>query len=189
MKPPPEDGQIRRKTDILVEPEVADELVAFATERMIGRATHCRAAQMSLVECMANTHEHSAQTRGGNYWWATVYCPRNSNKSFFTIIDTGIGIFKSVTVRRYKRLLRLSDNVTLFRDWIEGRIELPSRTGQRNRGKGLLAIHDRFKKGRNGMKNLIIVANDVYACFADDSYQTLNEPFRGTFVYWEIWKQ
>ncbi len=189
LKPPPEDGQIRRKTDKLVEPEVADELVAFATERMIGRVEHRRAAQMSLIECMANTHEHSATIRGRNYWWATVYCPRNSNKSFFTIIDTGIGIFNSVTVRKYRRLLRLSDNVTLFRDWIEGRIELPSRTGQRNRGKGLLAIHGRFKKGRNDMKNLIIVANDVYARFADNSYQTLNRPFRGTFVYWEIWEQ
>ena len=38
------------------------------------------------------------------------------------------------------------------------------------------------------MKNLIIVANDVYARFADDSYQTLKTPFKGTFVYWEIWK-
>ena len=189
LKPPPENGQIRRKTDIFVDAEVADELVAFATEQMTGRVEHRRAAQMSLVECMANTHEHSARIRGGNSWWATVYCPRNSNKSFFTIIDTGMGIFNSVTVRKYRRVLRLSDNVTLFRDWIEGRIELPSRTGQRNRGKGLLAIHGRFKKGRDGMKNLTIVANDVYARFADNSYRTLDKPFRGTFVYWEIWDQ
>lgn len=189
LKPPPENGQIRRRTDRLVEPEVADELVAFATERMLGRVEHRRAAQMSLVECMANTHEHSAKTPGGNSWWATVYCPRNGRKSYFTIIDTGIGIFNSVTVRQYRRLFRLSNNVALFRDWMEGRIELPSRTGQRNRGKGLLAIHNRFKKGQDGMKNLTIVANDVYARFADDSYQTLDRPFRGTFVYWEIWNQ
>ena len=129
LKPPPEDGQIRRKTDLLVESEVADELVAFATERMIGRVEHRRAAQMSLVECMANTHEHSARAPGGNYWWATVYCPRNSKKSCFTIIDNGVGIFQSVTVRKYRRWLGVSDNVTLFRDWIEGRIDLPSRTG------------------------------------------------------------
>ena len=189
LKPPPEDGQIRRETERLVESEVADELVAFSTKRMIGRVEHRRAAQMSLVECMANTHEHSAKTPGGNYWWATVYCPRNSNKSFFTIIDTGIGIFNSVTVRRYRRKLGFSDNATLFRDWIEGRIELPSRTGKRNRGKGLLAIHGRFKKGRDGMNNLIVVANDVYARFADNSYEKLNQPFRGTFVYWEIWEK
>ena len=188
LKPPPEDGHIRRKTNTLVESEVADELVAFATERMIGHVEHRRAAQMSLVECMANTHEHSARTPGGNYWWATVYCPRKSKKSFFTIVDNGVGIFQSVTVRKYSRLFGFSDNVSLFRDWIEGRIDLPSRTGERNRGKGLLAIYGRFKKGQSGMKNLIIVANDVYARFSDDTYQTLKKPFSGTFVYWEIWK-
>lgn len=191
LKEPSADGRIRRRTSTLVQADVADGLVAFATERMLGHAEHRRSAQMTLVECMANTHEHSArEVTGVNLWWATVYCKSNGSQASFTIVDNGVGIFKSVTVknflRRNLRALNLSSNAALLRDWFAGTVDVPARTGEPNRGKGLLAIHDRFRKGKDGMQNLVIIANDVYANLAEDRFERLQHPFNGTFVYWEI---
>ena len=189
LKDPPEDGRIKRKTSTVVESEVADELIAFATTRMTGERENRRAAYLALVECMANTHEHSSKEKEGvHQWWANVFCSSKNKRSFFTIVDNGVGIFHSVTIRKFRRRVQeslgQSGNAQLLRDWLEGRIELPSRTRQHNRGKGLRAIYDRFKAG--GISNLIIIANDVYAHLSDDRYEVLNEPFHGTFVYWEL---
>lgn len=189
LKEPPEDGRIRRKTSTIVESAEAARLIQFATMRTIGRAEDRRSAYLALVECMANTHEHSEQQdEGVNPWWANVYCPSKSRSSYFTVVDNGVGIFRSVTVRRVRRVMQKlvgdSGNADLLRDWLEGRIELPSRTGLRNRGKGLRAIHDRFKQGK--LANLIVISNDVYANLRDNNYQTLAVPFKGTMIYWEL---
>lgn len=121
-------------------------MVHFATQRMIGKHEDRRAAYDSLIELMSNTHEHSNRDEVGvNLWFANVYTPAGSKRSFFTFVDNGTGIFKSLTVRKYVRAFRRaarlgSVNPGVLRDILEGRIELPSRTGLRNRGKGLRAI-------------------------------------------------
>lgn len=191
LKPPPEDGKIRRRTDLTVEPLESSELVRFAMKKLTGEESDHRPSQRALVECMANTHEHSEKSEEGkNPWWANVYCPADTGRSFFTVVDNGVGIFSSMTVRRFRRfaqsIVGQSGNAELLRDWLEGRIEVPSRTGLRNRGKGMLAIYRRFTEGH--LKNLIIVSNDVYADLRNNRYVTLGTPFKGTMVYWELWK-
>lgn len=191
LKEPPENGRIMRKTAIQVDPEVADEMVQFATQRMNGKVEQRRAAYDSLIELMANTHEHSNRHLPGvNFWWANVYCPAGAKRSFFTVVDNGAGIFKSMTIRAFRRQLRSlignSENTSLLRDVLEGRVELPSRTGLRNRGKGLRAIHKRFASRKDGMQNLVMISNDVYAHLEDGRYEVLDPPFDGTLVYWEV---
>jgi hypothetical protein len=189
LNEPPAHGRIRRKSSYLVEPDVADDLVRFATEQLFGQPQDRRPIYLALIECMANTHEHAGgKTVASESWWTSVYCPPDKNRAFFTIADNGIGIFKSITVRQAQRKVREvfggSGNPELLRDWLEGRIEMPSRTRQHNRGKGLRAIYNRFKLG--GMSNLILIANDVYANLAEDRYERLPVSFRGTFFYWEL---
>ena len=65
LRDPPIDGLIRRRQSVLVEPEVGDELIQFATTRLFGAPKTRRAIQRAFVECMANTHEHSSLARSG----------------------------------------------------------------------------------------------------------------------------
>ena len=185
FKEPPEHGRIRRKRNFIVEPEIAQELIEFATERMVGGAQDKPGVYLALLESMANTHEHAArETKAMESWWANVYAPPGNKRSFFTFVDNGVGIFRSVTVRRIRRSIGMTDNVGLLKDWFAGKITVPSRTGERTRGKGLRAIHREFQRRR--LTNLVIIANDVYANVAENRYELLPNPFHGTFLYWEL---
>lgn len=193
---PSEHGRIRRKKSFQVESEIADELIRFATTKMF-HAPQCRpGVYRVLVECMGNTHEHApggaeddALDRAGREsWWATVYVHETTNRASFTFVDNGVGIFRSVTVRKIRRLLGAvigdSANPKLLEDILQGRIQFPSRTGKKNRGKGLRAIFRQFQAGT--VKELVIIANDVFADVARGRYDLMKIPFAGTLLHWEI---
>lgn len=193
LKEAPAAGRIRRRTSVKVDPETADNMIRFATERMLGYSENRRSSYLTLIECMANTHEHSNKFAPGvTSWWANVYCSHNSDKASFTMVDSGIGIFKSIMVKgvwhRLRWKLGSKSNAELLRDWLEGRIDVPTHSGASNRGKGILAIYNRFRSGQGGMSKLVIIANDVYACPGEGRYETLPVPYDGTLVYWEIAK-
>jgi hypothetical protein len=57
-------------------------------------------------------------------------------------------------------------------------------TGKEYRGKGLPGIAEVAR--RNGVSNLFIITNDVYADVTEGIYHVMPEPFDGTLVYWEI---
>ena len=67
-----------------------------------------------------------------NQWWATAYCPRGTNYAQFVIVDNGIGIFESLTVRGLQRALMtmvgMSGNIDVLKAWLEGRMNF--RPGQ-----------------------------------------------------------
>lgn len=65
---------------------------------------------------------------------------------------------------------------------VDGKIG--SRLGLSYRGKGLPSIYKEIRRGR--IENLVIIANDVHATFATDSFVTLRREFSGTFLYWEV---
>jgi hypothetical protein len=192
LKEPSEHGRIRRRASHKVEAETADDLVAFATERVFGKRRHHRPSYETLIECMGNTHEHAWPARQytprstwrTESWWANAYCPKDQRAAYFTIADNGVGIFRSVTVRRIRRNWLGSRNTDLLRDILERRVEFPSRTGLKNRGKGLRAMHRNAQRGK--IRQLIFIANDVFANVSEGRYETLRTPFGGTMVYWEL---
>jgi hypothetical protein len=73
-------------------------------------------------------------------------------------------------------------NTKLLRQILGGQIE--SATGLAYRGKGLPRIRRFLDDGK--ISRLVIVANDVYADVGADDFRVLQEPFKGTLVYWEI---
>lgn len=177
----PTQGGLRPRRSRKVEPSTAQELIAIGTKAVGAEPGPRPSSYRVLIECMSNTHNHAAAPSEfvRETWWCSVYGDRARRRLCFTFVDTGIGIFRSVKVRRWKRLF--GGNVATLRGILERRV--PSSTGQPFRGKGLPAIYDSLRAGR--IERLVIIANDVFAEPGRDDFRTLRNPFRGTLLYWE----
>jgi len=70
----------------------------------------------------------------------------------------------------------------LLKDMLSGEVE--SRTGLPYRGKGLPSMNQDLIRG--GIRNLIIISNDVKAEVEKQNFEVLPRPFRGTLIYWEV---
>lgn len=179
-------GIITQRRSKKVESETAAELIHRGSSILHGRSLPSKPAYRVLIEAMGNTHNHAAgdgHTR--ETWWATVYVDRKRERICFCFVDTGVGIFKSVKVRRIKRiynLIRGKTDADLLRDMLEGKVQ--SSTGLPYRGRGLPSINTLRK--RHELQKLIIVTNNVYADVTDENFYILKALFRGTLLYWEI---
>lgn len=173
-------GRLRPKKSQKVEPELADQLIAIGRAAIQADPGPRHGAYRALIECMSNTHNHAGRSETvRETWWCSVYGSRPRGRICYTFLDTGIGIFKSVRVRKWKQIF--GGNLATLRGILERRI--PSSTGEPYRGKGLPAIYESLLAHR--IERLVIIANDVYADVAQSDFRKLDHPVRGTLLYWE----
>jgi hypothetical protein len=179
-------GRIAQKQSRKVEPAIARDLIHLGMQAIYGAPLKSPSAYRTLIESMNNTHNHAAKSsRSKETWWSTVFADLQRRRVCYTFVDVGVGIFRSVRLdpfRRIYRVLGTTSNADILREIFEGKIE--SRTGIPYRGKGLPAIFNLSELGR--IKSLVIISNDVYANVSTGAYRELNDPFRGTLLYWEI---
>lgn len=179
-------GKIAERQSHKVEPRTAQDLIDFATHSMYGIKRFVPGAYRILIEAMANTFDHAApDEKASERWFATVFCNPALGRAEFAFLDNGIGIFKSIKLKPYRRMLRkigITSNAEILRDIMDGKIE--SRTGLKYRGKGLPAIANVYRNNR--IANLVIVSDDVVASLPRAQFVTLKRPFRGTLIYWEL---
>jgi hypothetical protein len=180
----------RRQKHKQVEVQLAELLVHRAMHYLSGqkRQDH-HAGYRTLVECMSNTFKHAdPQTEATENWWVASYPhPGPGPKRWcFAFVDNGVGILESLELKGFfkklKQMLGLFPNREILQQLVEGKIG--SRLGLTYRGKGLPGIYKELKRGR--IHNLVIVANDIRTNFATRDYVTLDHPFSGTFLYWEL---
>ncbi|MEO8035929.1 MAG: hypothetical protein ABI837_15940 [Acidobacteriota bacterium] len=184
-KPTPEHGFMYERVSRTVESKTARELIRLATREVYGTPQRKQMTFRSLVECMQNTFQHAGRNVKREDWWSAVYCDPGTGTARFSFVDNGIGIFKSVQLRKIQRLRRalgLPSNPGLLREIMEGKIG--SRTGLSYRGKGLPELYRLAKAGI--LRNLTIITNDVRARVAEDSFERIDADFSGTFYYWEL---
>jgi len=179
-------GQISQWHGKRVEPKFAQRLIQAGTKGIFGTPRHQFATYRVLIESMTNTRNHASDSPSDKQtWWATVYADPNSNCVCYTILDMGMGIFRSLKIRGVRkslaRLLGITDNAEILKDILEGRIA--SRTGISYRGKGLPAIYNAAQTRR--IRSLVIIANNVCANVDSGVFRILPEAFGGTLLYWE----
>jgi hypothetical protein len=164
---------------------IAMELSVFAMSQLHGVAAKHGPSYSLLMETMANTFDHaSLNSLEKQEWWASVYFDRILQRACFTFIDQGIGIMRS-----YPFLQRLKHFPMAFHDAGEKlqRLllgQIPSRTKERHRGRGLPKAYQAWESGR--VKNLVVIANNAYANAQKQEFKELSVSFDGTIVYWEI---
>jgi hypothetical protein len=184
----PTQGRIYRQESKLVEPRLARDLVHIASQALFGEPRRCQTAYRALIESMSNTHNHAAG-REQKYtikqtWYSTVYADVSRGRACYTFLDTGVGIFKSIRLRSLRKVYRtigISNNADILGEILEGKVG--SSTGFPYRGKGLPSIYALLKRG--SIKELIIIANSVYANVGAGDFRVLGIGFPGTLLYWE----
>lgn len=184
-------GEFRREhVGTKVDTESVQSLIAFGMRQLGLNKKHGPSYRM-FCEAISNTFQHADRNRrqsGTRRWWAHAYFDAARNVVCFTAIDLGVGIVKSLDRRQRLAELQelhltgLSQGERLKR-LLEG-VTIPSRTGERHRGRGLPSMRAECKQGR--INNLVITSNQGFARVATDTYENLQGEFPGTIVYWEV---
>lgn len=177
---------IHKVTKNRVEPDIAKEACLIGLRHTFNNEEIFEPLYDILIEIMQNTNNHAGSVRGKYDWWLNVYKDPETNRTSYTFLDLGVGIFNSLPVKSYKRdfleLLGLRSNLDLVPKLFAG--EIKSRTARPERGKGIPQVfecsqHSTFEK-------FILIANDVFADLKNYDYKLLKNQFDGTMFYWEI---
>jgi len=184
-------GAIMRDSGHKVDGPQARALIDSVTTHLFGEARASKGTYSSLIEAMSNTRDHAYSTAGNGSakvkkgkWWMTAYYDDTTKRASFTFVDLGVGILKSVKLRRFRDFFRQAglQRPGILRAVMRGDIQ--SRTGVPYRGKGLPRILQNATRGL--ISRLTIVANNVQGDVFKDDYKSLRRAFSGTLLYWEI---
>ncbi|HMS38763.1 MAG TPA: hypothetical protein PKE69_00950 [Pyrinomonadaceae bacterium] len=169
-----------------VKPSLVKEVCLIGVNHTFGSPNIFEPLYEMLIECMSNTNFHAGLEKQGKYeWWLYVYENPINKITSFSFLDLGVGIFESIPVKEYVKFMqriKLRSNIDLVNDLVNGKIK--SRTLATNRGKGIPQIFQHSK--HKNIKNFKIISNNVFADFDTENYHKLKNPFRGTFLYWEL---
>lgn len=173
-----------------VEGKIAGEIMGFGMQKLGRDDLKHGPTYNILIESMANTFQHAGRTSGWKTWWAAVYYDEREQKACFTVVDVGVGILDSPTLKQRVAFGKSKGHFSglwttqgeKLRDLLEGKI--PSRTGERHRGRGLPSMYTAYKSGR--ISNLLVVSNRAFADAASGVFKQLRHDFRGTIIYWEV---
>jgi len=181
----------QRKHSKKVQPELAQAVIHEATKHLYGKVCEQPGAFRVIEEFMANTCWHANPNEPATErWWLTGFQGplKDGFKTWcFALVDNGVGILESIELKGWLSAMDWLgfSKTNILENLLNGRVE--SRTGLKNRGKGLPSMKREFNRKR--IFNLHIITNNVYANLAKNVYLTLNIPFSGTFVYFELISQ
>lgn len=175
------------ETNKKVEPKIAE---AICTN--INKEEKNKALYKILIELMANTNNHASGKSNEQekyHWCFQSYYDDEKEIYKCSFIDVGVGIFQSIPVKEYKKkkFWKEEHNKDLFKRILDGKIKNVTITEKKNRGKGIPLIYKTITEGDCFLR-AIVITNDVFACIKGDKvvFKKLNNPFQGTFYYWEI---
>lgn len=178
-----------------VDPQLGAKIIEKSSATIWGEARRCQGVQRTILELMQNTNNHADIGRSGEkHWWLSVQHLEDQKKVVFSFVDYGVGIFHSLAnkpvtdkffgwMEKLSGLFSFKNNADILRLILEGSLH-KTVTNEYFRGKGLPGIADALK--RKQLSRLHIITNDVYANVEMGQFETMTQPFDGTFIYWEL---
>ena len=176
-----------------VDNKAASDLVDYALGQLGGRNSKLGSTYNILTEAMINTYEHAGEDAEGKRqtWLAGVYYESSTERACFTVVDLGIGIIRSTNLRQELAFVGRAIRDSFWPMMDQGaklrallRREIPSRTGESHRGRGLPGMRRECKEAR--IRNLRIFSNRAFADVEADRFEQLRNDFRGTIIYREV---
>ena len=134
-----------------------------------------------LIECMSNTNKHAHSVQGRKTWWAMAVHNSQTKKIYFSFIDNGLGIPRTVRKKWHEELF--NSDADLIEKACAGKYQ-KSQTGKENRNQGLPQIKNYCEMGL--IDNLVIISNKGYYNVKENKKKILKEPFIGTIISWEF---
>lgn len=177
-----------------VDSELTEELIERSAESLWGERRRCRGIQRIFLELMQNTNNHASRNPGDKYWWVNVSKLKNPKRIGFSFIDYGMGIFTSLETKGQNskfanwknKIIQICNpqiHYEVLKQMMNGKFH-KTVTGKAYRGKGIPGIYNELRK--NSITKLIIISNDAYADATKEDFHKLENPLKGTFVYWEL---
>ena len=192
---PPPKGLVLEKSSDTVHADMAAELVEFARQHVSITHKCMNACFQTLVEVMTNTHNHARgeelvgdqngsekKKKRPQKWFVSVYC--RDGTAYFSFIDLGVGILRSVPVRTMLRKFSASvlsyGRPSLLKATFEGKIG--SATGKPGRGLGL----PRMKRDadENVLLDLKVLTSNVVGSVSDLNFRSVSYSLYGTMFRW-----
>lgn len=182
-----DDNLLHRESNYQVQSELAKKVCQLGTQYVLKTDRSFSELYEMLIEAMSNTHNHAnKQKKGATKWWLYAY---NSpeNKTCYSFVDLGVGIFDSAPVAIYKqvaRFLNIVHNADLVPDLLAGKIGTREKKDKSIRGKGIPQIARNSESEKIG--RAYIISNDVKIDLKTKHAERLENDFKGTFLYWEL---
>ena len=178
-----------------VDSELGAMLIETASKTIWSRSRRCPGVQRVLIELMQNTNNHADETMpGGKHWWLSVHHNKKRKLVTFSFVDFGVGVFSSLERKKsgskwfrwrqkLSKFFEFRSNTDVMNLILNGAFH-STVTEQSYRGKGLPGIADALRRGQ--ISRLHIITNNVHVFVDKDQYSTLDAPFSGTFVSWQV---
>lgn len=179
---------LHKESDYKVQGTVARDACRYGVTHVFGAFKDVEELYEMLVEAMSNTNNHADRNKEGEIkWWLYT---NNSEFGYtsYSFVDLGVGIFDSAPFTLFKKLLtgvRIRHNADYVPKLLNG--EIGSRKEYENniRGKGIPQIARNSKI--DYIKKAYIISNDVKIDLKTGNAIPLEEEFKGTFLYWELY--
>lgn len=181
---------LHKESHYRVRADIAKEACLYGIRNVFGNEVPVPSLYEMLVEAMSNTNNHASKSSKDRIkWWLYTYYNKNDNITSYTFIDLGVGIFESIPVQRYKKVIRsigLIHNADLVYDLLNGKIKSSQSVDNAMRGKGIPQIAANSQESI--FRRAFIISNNVKIDLKDQSTIKLNSTFNGTLLYWELSK-
>ena len=182
-----DENLLHKESHIKVQSDLAKKACMLGTMHVFNTSSPFPTLYEMLIESMSNTNNHANKgERGKTKWWLYVYNAPN-NKTCYSFVDLGVGIFDSIPVAIYKqvaKMLNITHNADLVKDLLDGKIKSREKVDQNIRGKGIPQIARNSESDKIG--RAYIISNDVKVNLKTKSSERLKDNFKGTFLYWEL---
>lgn len=160
------------------------ECIKKSIEILSGVSQHYPPVYGMIQEMNGNSVEHAYRKK--KHWLLGVNIDSKNNKIIFTYTDNGFGILNTMK-RKFSAIINdvfnLKNDIEILNGLFDR--EYNSRFKQQyNRNKGLPVIKKAFVNRK--VKKLLVITNEVYLHFDNNSSLKLNSTFKGTFYYWEL---
>ena len=157
-----------------------------AMETVWGTRGRCPLLVGGIGEMMRNSVDHAYSHGDKVAWHMTVSHIEEENTVKFSFVDNGIGIIERYTEMDRNTIsqikLFLQNNYEILKEAFRSGIK--SRTGLKWRGTGLPTIYEMYED--NIITDFVVITNDCYLNFRDETFTKLKVPFSGTYYYWII---
>lgn len=177
-----------QESNYQVQSDIAKKACILGTNHVFGNSKPFPDLYEMLIESMSNTNNHASNNLSKNQfkWWLYTYNAPNGH-TMYTFIDLGVGIFDSIPVQTFKKLMKfvgLKHNKDLVQDLLDGKIKSREKVDNNIRGKGIPQIA--ANSNSDYFSRAYIISNDVKINLKDKTAEALDYNFSGTMLFWEL---